>query len=776
MDLTKPPVHNCRVSTVVAALWLLLWVSTAAVAQQSAISAPVLLPAAVAFDASGNLYIAEMGNHRIRKVDPLGNISTVVGTGVQGYGGDGGSAASALLDSPQGLAVYGGNLYVADTHNHRVRRVDLNAGSISTIAAHLDRPAALAVDLQGDLFIADEGSHQILRIDAGTGGISTVAGAGIQGYGGDKGSAIAALLDSPTGIAVDAVGNIYVADSHNQRVRRIDASTGVITSFAGTGAQGFSGDAGPAVHAALALPRGVSLDSQGNIVVVDSGNNRVRRIDLTTGAITTTAGDGIQGFAGDGGAALSASVDSPREAAVSPTGDLTFTDGANQRVRIVSGWDIQTIAGLGTLSRATVELSGTEETVYGSGSLIATVRSSTAADGVVRLMDGDTGNSVIGQQAVTQGAELFDLSKLSAGKHTLIAHYSGDLTHSIAQSEAFLLTVKPRPLTAIISPSSFSYGEALPSSLAGSLTGVLPADQADLFAAYSLNVTPRPDAGEYPVTVTLSGSAAGNYTVPAAPTLTVTRASTTTTLTATTASLVSASSADAGQPVLMKVHVAPAASGNPGGTLILSEGGTLLAAGPPDTSGDLSFVVSSLAIGPHSLSASYSGDHNFQPSRSPTMLFVVNSPPSGPVDFTLAPSSATTQTVNSGDSANFALVVNTKGDLSAPVTLAASGLPNLATASFNPGSVVPGSPSTTVTMTISTPRTTASLTSRSPVWLALLFVGIFPLTAGRRMSVRLLVLLLATFLPLAAGCGDRVNAGTAVPGTTKSYAITVMGT
>lgn len=791
MDLESTLGRRCGTHSPIAAILLLLWLSAVAIAQQSAIGAPVLLPSAVVFDAGGNLYIAETANHAIRRVDPLGSISTVAGTGVQGYGGDGGPAASAILDSPQGLAIYAGNLYVADTHNHRVRRVDLNTGIISTIAggstagwsgdggpataARLDRPVALAVNARGDLFIADAGSHRIRRIDAGTGRITTEAGAGVQGYDGDHGSAAAALLDSPQGLAVDAAGDIYVADSHNQRVRRIDAITGAIITIAGTGAPGFSGDTGSATQGTLSLPRGVSLDLQGNVFVADRENQRIRRIDSSTGAITTVAGDGTQSFAGDGGPPLSASLDSPRSTVVSPSGELVFADGANQRVREVSAGIVRTIAGLGTRAPVTVELSGESETVFGGGSVSAAVRSAMSASGTVQLLDQTAGNSVIAQQTLTQGAATFDLSALTAGPHTLAAQYSGDVAHAPGQSAGFTLTVAPRPLTAIISPASISYGEDVP-SLAGSLNGLLPRDEANIVGSFGVNLPVMPGAGEYPVAVTLNGSAAGNYTLPVPPKLTVTRAATTTSLTATTGPLVTASSADAGQPVLMKAHVIPAHSGSPSGTLILSEGATLLAAGASDASGGLNFVVSSLGIGPHSLTATYSGDRNFEPSRSATMLFMVNTPPSGPVDFTLAPSSATTQTISSGDSANFSFAVNVQGGLSGPVTLSASGLPDLATASFNPGSVVPGSPSTAVTMTIATPKTTAYSTSHSSAVLALLVLGILPAGRMKKLPVRLVVLLLALFLPFVAGCGDRVRSGTSIPGTTKSYTITVTGT
>lgn len=790
MHLPSTLVRHRRAVLQGAVVWLLVHLASIAGGQALATSTPLLLPSAVAFDAEGNFYIAETANHVIRKVDTLGRISTFAGSGVQGYAGDGAQATSALLDSPEGIAVSTTALYIADTHNHRVRKVDFGTGTITTLAggaaagtsgdggpaaaATLDRPVALALDATGDLFIADAGSHRVRRIDAATGVITTVAGSGVQGYGGDQTNAMTALLDSPRGIAVDAAGNIYVADTHNNRIRRIDGRTGVMTTIAGTGAFGFSGDSGSSTQAAMALPGGISLDAQGNIFVADRANHRIRRIDASTGTITTIAGDGTQGFSGDGGSPGAASLDSPRSTATSPSGVLAFADGANQRIRQVVGGTIQTVAGPGGLSPVTIRISGENEITYGAGSLTATLDSTTTTTGTVKFIDQAPGSVVVGQQAVSQNAAILDLSGLSAGVHTIVAVYSGDASHGASLSAGFSVTVDPRPLTAIISPASVSYGEPVP-SLAGSLSGILPADQPNLSASYGVSLPVRPNAGTYAVTVALSGSSAADYIVPIGPTLTITRAVTTTTLTVTTASA-SSGSVDAGQPVSIKVHVASTTSGNPSGTLIVSDGATLLAAGSPDASGDLNFATSSLAVGPHNLIATYSGDGNFDSSRSPTALLLVSTPASGPVDFTLAPSSATTQTINSGDSANFSFLVNVQGGLSSPVTLSASGLPDLATASFNPGSVVPGSPSTPVTMTISTPATTQASKGRSPVVFAWLLVGLLSAAPGKRKrtTTRLLLFLLLA-LPSAVGCGDRVRSGESLPGTTQSYNITVTG-
>jgi sugar lactone lactonase YvrE len=793
MGLLSTPPFNPR-TAISAALWLILLLPCKAAAQQLATSVPILLPSAVAFDANGNLYIAETSRHVIRKVDASGRITTVAGTGSQGFDGDGGQATSALLDSPEGLAISASDLYIADTHNHRVRKVNLGSGVITTVgggstagatgdngpatAATLSRPVALALDATGDLFIADSGSHRVRRIDAASGVITTIAGVGTQGDGGDKAEAVAALLDSPQGIAVDANGNLYIADTHNHCIRRVDAVTGVITTIVGTGAFGFAGDAGPSASAKLALPRGLFVDPQGNIYFADSANHRIRRIDAATNVITTVVGDGTQGFEGDGAAPQSASLDSPRSTALSPSACVTFSDAGNQRIRQLSGSNVQTIAGLGSLVPGTITVSGPDMTSYGSGQVTATINSATSATGTMTFLDQSEGGSkILAQAAILQNAAVLDLSHLQAGLHTLVASYNGDASHAAAASAPFSVTVAPLPLTVVLSPSSLNYGEPVP-TLIGSLNGVLESDRSNLSAAYIANLGILPTVGTYPVTVMLNGPSALSYIVPVAPTMTITRAATITTLNATTASLATANSVDANQPVLLNVHVASTTSGHPGGTVIISDGATLLTAGSPNASGDLNFVTSSLSVGPHNLVAIYSGDANFQTSQSPSALFLVNTPASGPVDFTVAPSSATTQTILSGSSADFSFVLNVQGSLSSPVTLSASGLPDLATASFNPGSIVPGTSSGRFTMTIATPKTTAFAHKKKTVAFALLF---FPLLgiAGRTKSRRTLmfvVLVCSSSLTLLSGCGDRVRTGTDIPATTKSYTITVAGT
>ncbi len=323
----------------------------------AATQARLYQPAGVALDASGNLYIAEYWNCRIRKVDLYGIITTVAGNGISGDSGDGGSATEGRLRAPRSVTLdMSGNLYIADLGNHMIRKVDTN-GIITTVAgnkeygdggpateANLFMPTATTVDSCGNLYIADNYRHQVRKVDV-DGIITTVAGNGNRGYGGDGGLATEAQLYYPEGMAVDNLGNLYIADSANHCVRKVDAN-GIISTFVGSGIEGYSGDGGPAAQAQLNQPVDVAVDFMGNIYIGDEGNNRVRKVD-TKGIITTIAG-GASGFGGDGGPAIQAQLHSPSGVAVDTVGNIYIADWANNRIRKVdTNGIITTVAGNG---------------------------------------------------------------------------------------------------------------------------------------------------------------------------------------------------------------------------------------------------------------------------------------------------------------------------------------------------------------------------------------------------------------------------------------------
>jgi uncharacterized protein (TIGR03437 family) len=327
-----------------------------------ATSASLNSPSGLAVDASGNLYIADYGNNRIRKVSATGVITTFAGNGNKGFAGDGAAATSAALNGPRGVAVdVSGNLYIADSGNNRIREVS-PSGIITTVAgngfytfsgdsgpatsASLAAPYSVAVDASGNLFITDSGNIRVRKMSA-SGIITTVAGNGTAGFSGDGGPAPAASLGAPEGVAVDAGGNLFIAEFYNDRIRKVSAG-GIITTFAGNGNFGFSGDGGPATAASLNGPSGVFADALGNLYIADTSSDRIRKV-TPDGIITTIAGSTSPGgFAGDGGPATSARLNLPVGLAVDASGNIFIADDLNGLVRKVSpGGIITTVAGNG---------------------------------------------------------------------------------------------------------------------------------------------------------------------------------------------------------------------------------------------------------------------------------------------------------------------------------------------------------------------------------------------------------------------------------------------
>ncbi len=322
-------------------------------------------PTSVAVDPAGDLYVADWSG-LIRKFwVESGGVTVVAGTGIPGYGGDGGLATNAMIGKAISLAFDStGNLYFADADNNRIRQVDMSTGIINTVAgtgeaadsgdggpairAGVSRPTGVAIDAAGNLYFSSSWSR-VRKVIAGTGTIETIAGQAVNGFRGDNGPAVEALFWDPIPSAVNGSGDVYIADYENSRIRRVTANTGIVSTLAGSGncqttapfnatvcPGGFGGDGGPAKAALLHHAQAVALDARGNIYIADTINHRIRLVDASTGIIYTIAGNGVNGFSGDGGPALAAAISFPAGIAVDRSGRVYFSDESNGCIRVLT--------------------------------------------------------------------------------------------------------------------------------------------------------------------------------------------------------------------------------------------------------------------------------------------------------------------------------------------------------------------------------------------------------------------------------------------------------
>ncbi len=303
-------------------------------------------------DKSGNIFVADFADHRIRRINNQDTLFTFCGIGTSGYSGDGGLIDTATIRNPSGVCIdTAGNLYITEWYNNVLRKVDKTTHIVTTVCgtsaygfsgdngpatnAHLANPYASCIDNEGNIYIPDAGNNRIRKVNMLTGTITTVAGTGVMGYSGDNIQATNAKLANPMGVCLDSLGNIYIADNGNHRIRKVDALTGIITTIAGNGVQGYFGDGGLAINSQIAQPNAIAADRFGNIYFSDFGNNVIRTI-YTNGAIKTIAGNGHFGFSGDNGPATNATFNGATGIFVNDSGFIYIADGGNSAIRKVT--------------------------------------------------------------------------------------------------------------------------------------------------------------------------------------------------------------------------------------------------------------------------------------------------------------------------------------------------------------------------------------------------------------------------------------------------------
>ena len=395
--------------------------------------------------AGTNTVTASYGGTADFAASTTGTIVTAAGNGTAGYAGDNGPATAAELHGPGAMAIdSAGDLFIADGGNNVVREVVKATGEIITVAgngtagysgdngpataAELDYPHSVAIDSAGDLFIADTYNNVIREVVKATGDIITVAGNGTAGYSGDNGPATAAELNDPLGVAVDSAGDLFIADDGNNVVREVVKATGDITTVAGNGTAGYSGDGGPATAAELNGPRGLAFDSAGDLFIADQNNNMVREVVKATGDIITVAGNGTAGYSGDNGPATAAELDEPLRVAVDSAGDLFIADSGNNVVREVTPAVTVTIGPSSALPTLTALTASTASAALGqSVTFTATVSDLSAGGatpngGTVTFSDQ---NGAIGSETLVDGVATFTTSSLAAGTNTVTASYGG---------------------------------------------------------------------------------------------------------------------------------------------------------------------------------------------------------------------------------------------------------------------------------------------------------------------------------------------------------------
>ena len=489
-----------------------------------------MTPRDVFVDNDGNILVLDVSASVIRKIDKETSIiETIVGNGEDGYSGDGGLAVEASLSSPSDLYVDGqGNIYIADAGNSRIRRVDALTGIIETVAgngnfdfsgdggpaieASLSLPRSVFLDKEGNIFISDMSNFRIRKVAANTGIIETVAGNGSRGFSGDGGSAVNASLSGAQEIHLDNMGNIYFEDSWNDRVRKVDGTTGIIETIAGNGLQDPVQDGVLATETAIAFPSGVSLDNDGNIYISTLSEKRFFKIDHTTGIIQTVAGNGENGFSGDGGSAVNASIGGNR-CHVDINGNLYIPDGGRIRKVDATTGIIETIAGgnikdgylsyqarLDSPGEVFVDKNGD---VYFSDDENSVIRKIDAATGLVATVAGNGGSGFSGEGGLATEASFTLVSDIFVKNGDIyIADQGAQRLFKVDGISGIINTIagKPGP------DSSPGDGGLAVNTFIGNITSVFVDDDANIYFSVDFPSQIRKIDGETNLVETIAGT------------------------------------------------------------------------------------------------------------------------------------------------------------------------------------------------------------------------------------------------------------------------------
>jgi sugar lactone lactonase YvrE len=805
----------------------------------------------VATDGGGNLYVADTGNNQVLFFPAGGGAAHVfAGGNGSGYSGDNGAAAAAKLNGPKGVAVdSAGNVYIADTGNNVIRRVDRVSGNIATLAGGaaavcalasdafgdscpyaqtiFSAPAGVATDAYGNIYVSDSG-HNVIRALA-TNGYSylyaggTVCSAATDTYG-DGCNARQATLSAPAGLTVDASNNLFIADTGDNLVRKINYVTGTITAVAGNGQSGLGGDGGTATSAQLSGPLGIAIDAAGDVFIADTGNNGLRIVNPVSGNISTLVG--ILGSSGTGtvpGSATKVMLKGPRGVAITDQGTISLADSANSRLLRLQRTNVSFNFGIvGVTTTSDTQLFN----VTSSGTLAITLPPPPQFTGTGNTADlplvpstsqgCGAGNLAVGTSCSMTGQFTPSGQSTEAATWTLNSNAANSPTPSIALSGTGEILVNST-VSVTQSPSgSPQYGQTVtvtatvtPASTPAPMTGTITF-KVDNVASLPIAITyangvatasttiGSPAVGVHTVTAVYSGAlpyyaAANNNGAPL--NITVVKANTTSGISSSSSTLLQFSTQT------MTATVASTTTGTPTGTVSFYNGTTLLGTSSLNSSGVATYVSSTLGVGSYKVTGVYSGDGNYATSTSPANSFTVNADPQ---DFQLTVSTSSLG-IGSGSTVQTTLYVTPTNTLADTLTFACSGLPQYATCTFGPPSTLAVVATTNlqtywqqpIPVTVTFWSDVAPVASATPpqrpggkatnsvlaIGWPVMLIGLSGLTGFRKRLRRsgvglylAMLFLLAGATMTFSGCGNSVNGLTyTTPTGTSNVTITVKG-